>query len=106
MHGAMPPFGKLSIEVGALIFDATTRIVAGTSSGLASDDDGASTMQSIGSMESGKFHFEIQPDHVKTVTFEGKRATVTTHDQAYVFEGLGACSAQLKPWLEAQGFGA
>ncbi len=106
MHGAMPPFGKLSLDAGALIFEATTRIVAGTTSGLAADDDGASTMQSIGSMESGSFRFEIQPDRVKTVAFDGKRAIVTTQDQVYVFEGLGVSSKQLKPWLEAQGFGA
>ncbi|MBM4342341.1 MAG: hypothetical protein FJ100_03065 [Deltaproteobacteria bacterium] len=100
VHGAMPPFGKLSCADGVVVFEATSRVVT-KAGGLG--EDGSSTLQSLGAIEMGRFRFEIAPSTVQRVDFSPNRATVHADSGIYQFEGLANCGPQLKPWFGAQG---
>lgn len=102
VHGAMPPFGKLSSADGVVLFEATSRVVT-KAGGLG--EDGSSTLQSLGAIEMGRFRFEIATSSVQRVDFATNRATVHADSGVYQFEGLASCGPQIKPWFGAQGLG-
>ncbi len=100
VHGAMPPFGKLSCADGVVLFEASSRVVT-KAGGLG--EDGSSTLQSLGAIEMGRFRFEIAANTVQRVDFSPNRATVHADSGVYQFEGLANCGPQLRPWFGAQG---
>ncbi len=102
VHGAMPPFGRLSSADGVVLFEATSRVVT-KAGGLG--EDGSSTLQSLGAIEMGRFRFEIATNSVQRVDFAANRATVHADSGVYQFEGLASCGPQIKPWFGAQGLG-
>jgi len=102
VHGAMPPFGSLRVDGDTLRYQAGTRLVAMAGGGLASGD-GASTMQSLGSVERGDYQFAIARAEIRSVTLAGSSATVEA-GTTFRFEGLGASGGQLAPWLRGHGF--
>ena len=75
MHGAMPPFGKLQVTPQGLLFEATSRVISKAGDALDSSD-GATTMQSLGSMEMGQYRFEIARSATQRVEFKGNKATL------------------------------
>lgn len=103
MHGAMPPFGKLFATPAGLVFEATSRVISAAGGGL-DDSDGATTMQSLGTMEMGTFRFEIPRDATQKVVFQGARATLSVDGTEYVLEGLGPAGKTLALWLQGNGF--
>ncbi len=103
MHGAMPPFGKLRLTPDGLLFEATSRVTSKAGDALDSSD-GATTMQSLGSMEMGQFRFEIPRSATQKVQFQGAKATLYVDDAVYVLEGLGPSAGTLAGWLQANGF--
>ena len=103
MHGAMPPFGKLHVTPDGLLFEATSRVISKAGDALDSSD-GATTMQSLGSIEMGQFRFEIQRSATQKVQFLGNKATLFVDDAVYVLEGLGPSARTLAGWLQANGF--
>ncbi|MBI5610215.1 MAG: hypothetical protein HY902_15165 [Deltaproteobacteria bacterium] len=100
VHGAMPPFGKLSMDGDVLIFEATSRVVTKTG---ALADDGSATLQSLGSVEMGQFRFEWPRASITGVEFHSQTATLHCDGHTYQIEGLGGHGAALKGWLVAQG---
>jgi hypothetical protein len=100
VHGAMPPFGKLTLAEGALCFDASSRVVTKTG---ALADDGSATVQSLGSVEMGQFHFEWPLSAITGTEFKSHTVTIHCDGQAYQIEGLGGHGAALKDWLTAHG---
>jgi hypothetical protein len=105
LHGAMPPFGKLTCDGQMLTFDAVSRVVA--LSGALASGDGASTMQSMGSIEMGKFRYELPLGEVAAVAYDGTRqAQLTCGGKTYAFEGLGPSAKLLHSWLAGHGIKA
>ncbi|MSQ81379.1 MAG: hypothetical protein EXR77_00440 [Myxococcales bacterium] len=100
LHGAMPPFGKLSFSGGVVLFEASSRVVT-KAGGLG--EDGSSTLQSLGAIEMGKFRFEIEAATVQRIDFGPKSATVHADSGTYLFEGLATCGPLLKPWFGSHG---
>ena len=103
MHGAMPPFGKLLATPAGLVFEAGSRVVSAAGDHL-DDSDGATTMQSLGSMEMGAFRFEIPRGATQKVEFHGARAILHVDGITYVLEGLGPSAKTLALWLQGNGF--
>lgn len=103
VHGAMPPFGRLrAIETG-IVFEASSRVMAATAAGFDSGD-GASTMQSLGSVEMGQYRFDVLRAEVQELSAAGPRVTVRTSGETYIFEGVGPTARQLQPWLRDHGY--
>jgi len=100
MHGAMPPFGRLSCDNGVISFEATSRVVS-KAGGLG--DDGSSTLQSLGAIEMGRYRFEIPVATVQRVDFGRNKATVHADAGVFEFEGIAVCGAQLQPWFAQNG---
>lgn len=100
VHGAMPPFGTLSCSGGTLFFDATSRVVTKAS---AVGSDGSATLQSLGAVERGSYHFEIPLDTVQRVDMKASTAMVFCDDGQFEFEALGNAGPKLRAWLAAQG---
>ncbi len=100
VHGAMPPFGKLTVADDVLIFEATSRVVTKTG---ALADDGSATLQSLGSVEMGKFRFEWPLTAISGVEFQSQTATLHCDGQTYHIEGLGGHGAGLQGWLAGHG---
>lgn len=103
VHGAMPPFGRLRAIDTGLVFEATSRVMAATGEGFATGE-GATTMQSVGSVEMGKYRFDVARAEVRSVVAEGKRVTVKTTGKTYLFEGIGPTAKQIVPWLHDHGY--
>jgi hypothetical protein len=103
MHGAMPPFGKLHLTDTGLLFEATSRVISKAGDALDSSD-GATTMQSLGSMEMGQYRFVIPRSATQKVQFQGAKATLYVDDDVYTLEGLGPSAGTLASWLQANGF--
>ncbi len=103
MHGAMPPFGKLHLTESGLTFEATSRVTSKAGDALDSSD-GATTMQSLGSMEMGQYRFEIPRSATQKVQFQGAKATLYVDDVVFTLEGLGPSAGTLAGWLQANGF--
>ena len=103
MHGAMPPFGKLLVTATGLLFEASSRVISKAGDALDSSD-GATTMQSLGSMEMGQFSFEIPRSATQKVEFSGSKATLWVDDNVFVLEGLGPTAGTIAGWLQANGF--
>lgn len=100
VHGAMPPFGKLSFAGNSVIFEAVSRVVT-KAGGLG--DDGSSTLQSLGAIEMGKYRFEIGASTIQRIDFNNTRAVVHCDGGVYEFEGFANCAQALKPWFSANG---
>ncbi len=103
VHGAMPPFGKLHVTPTGLLFEATSRVISKAGDALDSSD-GATTMQSLGSMEMGQYRFEIPRSATQKIQFQGAKATLWVDEDIYVLEGLGPSAGTLAGWLQANGF--
>lgn len=103
VHGAMPPFGLLRASEQGLVFEASSRVMAASTAGLASGD-GASTMQSVGSVEMGQFRFEVPRADLQRVESTGAKVVFHTAEETYTFEGIGPAAQQLQPWLRDHGF--
>ena len=103
MHGAMPPFGKLHVTPTGLLFEATSRVISKAGDALDSSD-GATTMQSLGSMEMGQYRFEIPRESTQKVQFHDNKATLYVDGEVFVLEGLGPSGGVLAGWLQANGF--
>jgi hypothetical protein len=103
MHGAMPPFGKLHVTPTGLLFEATSRVISKAGDALDSSD-GATTMQSLGSMEMGQYRFEIARSATQRVEFKGGKATLYVDGEVYMLEGLGPSGGVLGDWLRGNGF--
>lgn len=102
LHGAMPPFGRLVVEDGGFAFEAASRVVA--LSGALASGDGASTMQSVGNIEMGKFRYDIALTQVAATAFEGgHKAVIEAEGRRYVFEGFGPSAKLLHDWLRGRG---
>jgi len=100
VHGAMPPFGKLTMAGDVLIFEATSRVVTKTG---ALADDGSATLQSLGSVEMGQFRFDWPLAAITSLEFHSQTATLQHDGHTYQIEGLGGHGAALRGWLVAQG---
>lgn len=100
VHGAMPPFGKLSNLNGVLVFEAVSRVVTKAS---ALGSDGSATLQSLGAVERGQYRFEIPLDTIQRLDFQGSVASLYCDDGQFEFEALGNAGPQFKAWLQAQG---
>lgn len=103
VHGAMPPFGRLRTSEQGLVFEASSRVLAASTAGFASGD-GASTMQSLGSVEMGQFRFDVPRADVQALEAAGSKVVVRTGTETYTFEGLGASAKQLVPWFRDHGY--
>lgn len=103
MHGAMPPFGKLSTTPTGLVFEANSRVISAAGDAIDSSD-GATTMQSLGTMEMGQFRFEIPRAATQRVEFSGNKAKLFVDRDTFVLEGLGPSAKQLSAWLQGNGF--
>lgn len=100
VHGAMPPFGKLSNVNGVLVFEAASRVVTKAS---ALGSDGSATLQSLGAVERGAYRFDIPLDTIQRLDFQGSIASIHCDAGQFEFEALGNAGPKLKAWLQAQG---
>lgn len=100
VHGAMPPFGKLSNVNGVLVFEAVTRVVTKAS---ALGSDGSATLQSLGAVERGAYRFDIPLETIQRLDFRGSVASLYCDAGQFEFEALGNAGPQFKAWLQAQG---
>jgi hypothetical protein len=105
VFGAVPPFGSLRIEDDNLVFTAVSRIVSATGSGLF-DGDGSSTMQSMGSMESGDYRYEIplRDDGDTNCKLDDDAVVIVVGGKAHRFIPLGGGKATLHAFLRNAGF--
>jgi hypothetical protein len=103
VHGAMPPFGRLRSSDQGLVFEASSRVMAASTAGFASGD-GASTMQSVGSVEMGQFRFDVPRADIQGIDIEGPKVVIRTSAETFSFEGIGSSGKQLLPWLRDHGF--
>ncbi len=103
VHGAMPPFGRLQSSEQGLVFEASSRVMAASNAGFAMGDD-ASTMQSVGSVEMGQFHFDVARADLQRVESNGTKVVFQTSQETYTFEGIGPTAKLLQPWLRDHGY--
>jgi hypothetical protein len=104
VFGAVPPFGKLWREGDALVFEAQTRIVSATGSGIF-DGDGSSTMQSMGTMETGSYRFELPcgADASTTCRADDDSFVLDVDGKTHRITPVGATRDALAAFLRAQG---
>ena len=103
VHGALPPFGRLAFAEETLAYEAGTRVVA--KDGGLDSGDGASTMQSLGTIERGNYRYTIARADLESVDVAGHRVTVNAGGRSYVFEGIGPSATKLGAWLRSHGVG-
>ncbi len=103
VYGAVPPFGQFDKTDDGVVFTAQSRVVAADDGGMATGD-GASTIQSLGTMEFGEFRYAFTAEEVGALdTGDGEPETALhlNHDgKAHRLVGLGGRGAELAAWLK------
>ena len=106
VYGAVPPFGQFDDAADGVVFTAQSRVVAADDGGMATGD-GASTIQSLGTMEFGEFRYTFTADDVKALDVgdgEPETALHLNHDgKTHRLVGLGGRGVELATWLRDHG---
>lgn len=103
VYGAVPPFGVFTREGDIAVFTAKSRVVAADNAGIATGD-GASTIQSLGSMEFGEFRHTFTPAQVAALDTGDNtpESALLISDDEHTFRlvGLGGRGGELAVWLK------